>query len=94
MLSSRINTDLTNTKGSKDQQSVRQRSKGEGVDKIKQLADMQKDKFQLARRNTIKTLLVVGCGFIICGPRIRFPISCIILDTLLISMVLIFNTQC
>ena len=27
---------------------------------------MQKDKFQLARRNTIKTLLIVGCGLIIC----------------------------
>ena len=31
-----------------------------------QLADAHKDKFQLARRNTIKTLLIVGCCFIIC----------------------------
>ena len=65
-LSSRINTDLTDSKESKHQQSVGKRSKGEGTDKIKQLADIQKDKFQLARRNTIKTLLIVGCGFIIC----------------------------
>ena len=31
-----------------------------------QLANAHKDKFQLARRNTIKTLLIVGCCFIIC----------------------------
>ena len=31
-----------------------------------QPADTHKDKFQLARRNTIKTLLIVGCCFIIC----------------------------
>ena len=61
MLSSRINTDLTDTKGTVDQQSVKDKD-----DTMKQLADMQKDKFQLARRNTIKTLLIVGCGFIIC----------------------------
>ena len=66
MLSSRINTDLTDSKGSKDQQSVRKGSKGEGIGKMKQLADLKEDKFQLARRNTIKTLLIVGCGFIIC----------------------------
>ena len=66
MLSSRINTDLTDSKGSKDRQSVIKGSKGEGIGKMKQLADLQKDKFQLARRNTIKTLLIVGCGFIIC----------------------------
>ena len=61
MLSSRINTNLTETKGSVDQDSVKEKG-----DKMKQLADMHKDKFQLARRNTIKTLLIVGCGFIIC----------------------------
>ena len=66
MLSSRINTDLTDSKGSEDQQSVREKCKGEGSGKLKELADIQKDKFQLARRNTIKTLLIVGCGFIIC----------------------------
>ena len=30
------------------------------------LADVHRDKFQLARRNTIKTLLIVGCCFIVC----------------------------
>ena len=30
------------------------------------IIDVQKDKFQIARRNTIKTLLIVGCCFIIC----------------------------
>ena len=36
------------------------------VDKTSQLKDTQKGKFQLARRNTIKTLLIVGCCFIVC----------------------------
>ena len=36
-------------------------------DKImSQIMDSGKDKFQLARRNTIKTLLIVGLCFIIC----------------------------
>ena len=30
------------------------------------IANKHKDKFHLARRNTIKTLLIVGCCFIIC----------------------------
>ena len=30
------------------------------------IGDKHKDKFQLARRNIIKTLLIVGCCFIIC----------------------------
>ena len=33
---------------------------------INQLKRTQNDKFHLARRNTIKTLLIVGCCFIIC----------------------------
>ena len=36
------------------------------VSKITQVKDTGKDKFQLARRNTIKTLLIVGLCFIIC----------------------------
>ena len=35
-------------------------------DKRSQLKNAQKDKFQLARRNTIKTLLIVACCFIVC----------------------------
>ena len=34
--------------------------------KVESVTDLQKDKFQLARRNTVKTLLIVGCCFIIC----------------------------
>ena len=34
--------------------------------KEKHLEDAHKDKFQLARRNTIKTVLIVGLCFIIC----------------------------
>ena len=57
VLSRRINTDMTDagTHQSKD------------IDNPKtDVIDKHKDKFQLARRNTIKTLLIVGCCFIIC----------------------------
>ena len=37
-----------------------------GDSKVRNVGDVQKDKFQLARRNTIKTLLIVGLCFIIC----------------------------
>ena len=37
-----------------------------GKDNKAQLGDAHRDKFQVARRNTIKTLLIVGCCFIIC----------------------------
>ena len=36
------------------------------ISKITQVKDSGKDKFQLARRNTIKTLFIVGLCFIIC----------------------------
>ena len=36
------------------------------VNSEKQVTDTHKDKFQLARRNTIKTLLIVGCFFFLC----------------------------
>ena len=68
MLSRRINTDMTDTNvdnnglSSECQSPTQASSSG----KRKQLADVHKDKFQLARRNTIKTLLIVGCCFIGC----------------------------
>ena len=56
MLTRRINTDMTDVEveGTK------------GKDNKAQLGDANRDKFQVARRNTIKTLLIVGCCFIIC----------------------------
>ena len=39
---------------------------GANADTAKQVKDTGKDKFELARRNTIKTLLTVGLCFIIC----------------------------
>ena len=59
MLTRRINTDMTDAKA----QDI---ETNKGKDNRAQLADAHKDKFQLARRNTIKTLLIVGCCFIIC----------------------------
>ena len=57
VLSRRINTDMTDIGAQQSQD----------MDKSKtDLTDKHKDKFQLARRNTIKTLLIVGCCFIIC----------------------------
>ena len=57
VLSRRINTDMTDVGANHSLD----------VDKPKaDVTDKHKDKFQLARRNTIKTLLIVGCCFIIC----------------------------
>ena len=68
MLSRRINTDMTDTNvGNNSVSSKCEPPKHvSGLGKRKQLADVHKDKFQLARRNTIKTLLIVGCCFIVC----------------------------
>ena len=68
MLSRRINTNMTDTKDNKDNKTNTKDDSIEdkGTDSSKQLADAQRDRFQLARRNTIKTLLIVGCCFIIC----------------------------
>ena len=41
-------------------------SHNESGSTVKQTTDASKDKFQLARRNTIKTLLIVACCFILC----------------------------
>ena len=51
VLTRRINTELMENKSSST---------------AKQETDTGKDKFELARRNTIKTLLIVGLCFIIC----------------------------
>ena len=68
MLSRRINTNMTDTKGNRDNKTNTKDNSIEdkGTDSSKQLADAQRDRFQLARKNTIKTLLIVGCCFIIC----------------------------
>ena len=68
MLSRRINTSMTDTKGNRDNKI---NTKNNNIDDTgtagsKHLADTQRDRFQRARRNTINTLLVVGCCFIIC----------------------------
>ena len=52
VLTRRINTDLIEDKSSKTAKH--------------DIENNSKDKFQLARRNTIKTLLIVGLCFIIC----------------------------
>ena len=61
MLSRRINKDITDNKTNKQQEFSESAN-----EKMKKMGDLQKDKFQLARRNTIKTLLIIGCGFIVC----------------------------
>ena len=65
VLTRRINTNLLKTKsemGNSDNTTgpeVKAKT-------IRQIVDNAKDKFQTARRNTIKTLLIVGLCFIIC----------------------------
>ena len=72
MLTTRINkdmTDSTSTANSKGDRNVNANDKSienMTADQKKQLGDIHKDKFQMARRNTIKTLLIVGCCFILC----------------------------
>ena len=69
MLSRRISTDIVAKKTNNRQEfneSAKEKTKDDSASKMKKMADLQKDKFQLARRNTIKTLLVIGCGFIVC----------------------------
>ena len=55
MLSRRINTNLSDNRDNKINTTIEDT-----------VAHAQKDRFQRARRNTINTLLVVGCCFIIC----------------------------
>ena len=58
MLSRRISTKITEIHLENQNNST--------TNGIKDDADLHKDKFQLARKNTIKTLLIVGCFFFIC----------------------------
>ena len=63
MLSRRINTHISDGR-SKFNHNFNEETGH--TDEIPEIKDAQKDKFQIARRNTIKTLLIVGCCFIIC----------------------------
>ena len=68
MLSKRINTGMADIK----KQGNGHNSDTNDVDKKRNQEDVHKDKFQLARRNTIKTLLIVGLCFIICWSQNEF----------------------
>ena len=65
VLTRRINTDLVINKSPIDS-SKNVSDPADDVKTVKQATDAGKEKFQLARRNTIKTLLIVGLCFIIC----------------------------
>ena len=66
VLTRRINTDLIKPKAAMDKsENVRDSTVNE-VKTPTQTIDTGKDMFQLARRNTIKTVLIVGLCFIIC----------------------------
>ena len=65
VLTRRINTDLIKPKSAmNDSENVSNPTDYAKI--MTQATDTGKDKFQLARRNTIKTLLIVACCFIIC----------------------------
>ena len=78
VLTRRINTDLMKSKptmGNSEKYNEPKRK----ANSVTQATDTGKDKFQLARRNTIKTLLIVGCCFIICWSQnqiIYFMYNC------------------
>ena len=76
MLSRRINTDMTDvnnhSKNSENTNGCNQNTTGKDQNKVKRMTDLHKDKFQLARKNTIKTLLIVGCCFITCWSQNQF----------------------
>ena len=80
VLTRRINTDLIKSKPTStmgNSQNVND-TKGK-TNSATQATDTGEDKFQLARRNTIKTLLIVGCCFIICWSQnqiIYFMYNC------------------
>ena len=77
VLTGRINTDLLKNKSQVNSNNI-----GETTDIAKtntKCMDLGKEKFQLARRNTIKTLLIVGLCFIICWSQnqaIYFMYNC------------------
>ena len=65
VLTTRINTDLmVNKFGQRNIQTINDPTVH--IQPSTQRADPGRDKFQLARNNTIKTLLIVGLCFIIC----------------------------
>ena len=65
MLTRRINTDLIKPRSAMNN-TENVSNQTANAQTIKQVTDTAKDKFQLARRNTIKTLLIVRLCFIIC----------------------------
>ena len=74
VLTTRINTDLMKNKSQMDNSDnvCGQRDNTKAI-------DLGKEKFQLARRNAIKTLLIVGLCFIICWSQnqiIHFMYNC------------------
>ena len=69
MLSKRIDTGIGDVKN--QVKNVNSGTHTE-VEKKNHLEDKDKDKFQLARRNTIKTVLIVGLCFIICWSQAEF----------------------
>ena len=78
MLSRRIHTDMTdiNAHQSKTRSintKINENQRDKNHKREQQLADVHKDKFQIARRNTIKTLLIVGLSSLV-GYKIRFSI--------------------
>ena len=71
MLSRRIYTDMTDINAHQSKTrgintKINENQKDKNHNRGQQLADLHKHKFQIARRNTIRTLLIVGLCFIIC----------------------------
>ena len=76
VLTQRINSDLIKSKSAEENS---EKGKDPSVNASNKVKDIGKDKFQLARRNTIKTLLIVGLCFIICWSQnqiIYFMYNC------------------
>ena len=70
VLTRRINTDLMKPKPQVDNFQNCTDESGPNTT-VTQITDTSRDKFELARRNTIKTLLIVGLCFIICWSQIE-----------------------
>ena len=66
VLTKRINTDLLKTQPKVENSDNSTGPIVNNTKAVNQITDTGRDKFQLARRNTIKTLLIVACCFIIC----------------------------
>ena len=70
VLTTRINTDLMKPKPQVDK-SKKFSDLSSPDTAVKQVTDTNKEKFQLARRNTIKTLLIVALCYIMCWSQIQ-----------------------